>query len=427
MNAKDVNGLGPPLREFLERLPGRIAEKQEFFNNRYHLKTRKSGYNALWEDLGALGSVPRAKYIFDYARVHLPASVRGLLADGARGKATRKAADPPIADILLYQNGKLKRLGRLLADYLPTEAGKTVAVKPVKRTPHASASSLPTVPAKDPPSLKQRVSTSDATTRTNDGDGGGWWRDQKRYTTIRRLGKGGMGFVYLVKDSRTGVERAAKVIDPGHRKDEEYQARFFREVRAQSLLHHPNILRILAHGRDFYICEVCDGTLAEHIAGPRLTQNRAIALFRQACAGVIHAHKGKVLHRDLKPSNLLLRKNGNLVVADFGLCKIDSSEFTTVTSTKVQGGTFRYAAPEQWRSMRDADARADVYSLGVVLQDLLVGSTKHDIGDRETLTRVKADPFIEVIERATAFRPEHRFASVSALASAVGRAAKPRS
>lgn len=429
MNAKDVAAIAEPLQALLEALPGRLPQKQAFFTQRFHLRVPKTNYARMWDALGAAGHLARAKFIFDYARAKLSDRVRASLAELRRGPIARRPSDPPILDLFTFQNGKARRLGALLAAYLPTDDGKTVLARPnpkVLPTPSQAPTEVARPKPSTAPATVRTVVSSEATTRTNDVVTGPWWRNQTRFERLDRLGKGGMGFVYLVRDRRSGREFAAKVIDPKHRKDEDYQARFGREVLAQSLLRHRHILRIVEHGRDYYICEVCPQSLHDVLGGRALPRIRALGLFAEACEGVTFAHAQRVLHRDLKPSNLLLRKGGDLVVADFGLCKIDASELTTVTKSGIHGGTFRYAAPEQWANLKRADHRADVYSLGVILQDLLTGSTKAEIGDATTLTQVRAQPFVEIVNRATAYRLEDRYQSVADLHKAVATAGRAR-
>ncbi|MFZ5481124.1 MAG: serine/threonine-protein kinase [Myxococcota bacterium] len=427
MNTGDVNGLDGEVRKLLEKLPGRVSEKHAFFRDRFHLTLRKSGYDVLWADLGIPGNLPRVKYVFDYAKGHLPDKVRGMLDESRTGPAKRSVTDPQLADLLFFQNGKLKKLGRLLLEHLPAPAPAKKATAPAKSRPKSAPSptTRKSVPAAVKPTpARAPVNPEDATTRTSDGQAHGWWKQQQRYKPEgERLGKGGMAFVYRVRDLKTRELRAAKVIDPKHRKDLEYQERFAREVRAQSLLVHRHVLRILDHGRDFYVAELCPQSLKDLLNKGQIPRKRALALFVHACMGVEHAHAHRVLHRDLKPSNMLLRKGGDLVVADFGLCRIDSSDFTTMTSTRAQGGTYRYAAPEQWVSLHRADHRADVFSLGIVLQDLLVGDSRATAGDARALTRVKADPFIPIVLKATALSPNERFSTVAELRAAAERAA----
>ncbi len=168
-----------------------------------------------------------------------------------------------------------------------------------------------------------------------------------RYRVERTLGRGGMAVVYLAVDEELGRPVALKVLSGGLDADDSFRARFRREARIAARLSHPNIVRIYDVGEG-------DGTLyivMEHVPGRTLADvgkvppPEAVELILQACAGVQHAHEAGLVHRDLKPANLLLREDGVLKIADFGIARAAGSTRLTEVGTIL--GTAAYLSPEQ--------------------------------------------------------------------------------
>jgi eukaryotic-like serine/threonine-protein kinase len=193
-----------------------------------------------------------------------------------------------------------------------------------------------------------------------------------RYRVERTLGQGGMAVVYLAVDEELGRPVAVKVLSGGLDADDSFRARFRREARIAARLSHPNIVRIYDVGEG-------DGTLyivMEHVPGRTLADlgkvspPEAVELILQACAGVQHAHDAGLVHRDLKPANLLLREDGVLKIADFGIARAAGSTRLTEVGTIL--GTAAYLSPEQ-AAGEDVTPAADIYSLGAVLYELLTG------------------------------------------------------
>ena len=181
-----------------------------------------------------------------------------------------------------------------------------------------------------------------------------------------------MAGVYLAHDEELHRPVALKVLAEHLGDDETFRARFLREARLAGRLSHPNIVQVYdagdPEGRPFIVMEYVPGvTLAE--CG-QLPPERAVELGLQGCAGLQHAHDAGLVHRDIKPGNLLLREDGVLKIADFGIAR--AAETTRHTQVGTILGTAAYLAPEQIAG-EDATRASDIYSLGAVLYELLTG------------------------------------------------------
>jgi eukaryotic-like serine/threonine-protein kinase len=197
-----------------------------------------------------------------------------------------------------------------------------------------------------------------------------------RYRVIRRLGSGGMANVYLAEDEELGRRVAIKVLDDKHANDEQFIERFRREAKNAASLSHPNIVSIYDRGEaegTYYIAmEYIEGrTLKDLIVarGP-LPVERAVSYARQILGAVRFAHRKGIVHRDIKPHNVLVDTDGRLKVTDFGIARAGTSQMTEAGSII---GTAQYLSPEQARGA-PVDQRSDLYSVGVVLNEMLTGS-----------------------------------------------------
>ena len=201
-----------------------------------------------------------------------------------------------------------------------------------------------------------------------------------RYRIERPLGQGGMATVYLAHDEELDRPIALKILADNLAGDATFRDRFEREARLAARLSHPNVVRVFdvgeSDGRPFIVMEYVEGdTLADELVrhGP-LPPARAVELALQICSGLEAAHASGLVHRDVKPRNLLLRPDGVLKIADFGIAR--AAESTRLTEIGTILGTAAYLAPEQAEGL-EATPAADLYSVGAVLYELLTGQVPY--------------------------------------------------
>jgi hypothetical protein len=263
------------------------------------------------------------------------------------------------------------------------------------------------------------------------------------YAVTGRLGEGGMGVVWRAVQLSTGRTVALKLMGTASFGSERARLRFRREVRLTARLDHPQIARVydsgLHRGAYYYAMELIDGVpLDRFVRDGKPDGRQVLALVRSACGAVDHAHRRGIVHRDLKPGNILVDAAGTPHVLDFGLAKAlqDAQTDAALTYDGDLAGTPAFMAPEQAAGAAGGcDARADVYSLGVVLFNLLSGSFPHDVtGSRmDVLRRISeeepralsdalpgADPDLERLLRTALARwPAARPATAGDLAAAI--------
>ena len=232
-----------------------------------------------------------------------------------------------------------------------------------------------------------------------------------RYRIERELGHGGMATVYLAHDEELGRAVAVKVLPEHLAGDETFHARFVREARLAGRLSHPNIVRVYDAGataeRPFIVMEYVPGTSL--VDAGNLPVTRVVDLGVQACAGLQHAHDAGLVHRDVKPANLLVREDGVLKIADFGIAR--AAESTRHTQAGTLLGTAAYLAPEQIAG-DDATPASDVYSLGAVLYELLAGRPPYSFSGLAELAAKQADGVIEPVGDLNAGIPREVEAAV---------------
>lgn len=269
--------------------------------------------------------------------------------------------------------------------------------------------------------------------------------DQK-YSILRVLGEGGMGVVYLARDVHTGLDVVVKAIrtELAHRED--VRARTLAEGRALAQIDHPNVVHLKAvavEGVSLYLVmqyiegESLDRAIGRyHERGEQMPVNEALGIFRQVAAGVGAAHEEGVIHRDLKPANVLLRKkDGTAKVTDFGIAKVASD--TGRVQTRGIIGSLWYMSPEQVTGRRDLDRRVDIYALGILLYQMLVGHVPFDAKSDYEIMRLHAEapmprvaavragvsPEVDdIIQKACAKDRDQRFQTCAELIAAIDRA-----
>jgi eukaryotic-like serine/threonine-protein kinase len=266
-----------------------------------------------------------------------------------------------------------------------------------------------------------------------------------RYRIVARIGAGGMGEVYHARDERLNRDVAVKVLPPSFASDRERIERFEQEAQAAGSLNHPNILAIYdigtENGAPYIVSELLDGgTLREALAKPRSTP-WALDVAAQIAGGLAAAHAKGIVHRDLKPENVFVTRDGVVKILDFGLAKLtlsaaDDRDAQTVGWPTQPGtvlGTVGYMSPEQVRGLA-ADQRSDIFSLGVILYEMLTGQRAFSgTSPADTMSAILRDqpPQLErpsigmppalaaVVRRSLEKRPEDRFQSASDLAFAL--------
>lgn len=220
------------------------------------------------------------------------------------------------------------------------------------------------------------------------------------YEILEPIGRGGMGFVWSAVQLSTRRRVALKVLATKSFDSDRAIQRFEREVHLASELEHPNIARVydsgLHRGRYFYSMQLIHGkSVTAHVATQGLDLAAVLGLMLNICRAVGYAHENHIIHRDLKPSNILVEDGGKPYVLDFGLAKkVEPDDLhTTISLDGDVTGTVAYMAPEQAAGeISSLDARTDVYALGVMLYELVVGKNPHDLtGSRMTVLRRIAD------------------------------------
>ncbi len=255
-----------------------------------------------------------------------------------------------------------------------------------------------------------------------------------KYTVIERIGRGGMGYVYRAHDPILKRDVAIKTMLKDVSDDDELRNRFMREAQSAGGLRHPNVVTIYDLGEDetgtpYIAMEFLTGTDLEHIIKGKieLPLLRKLDIIIQTCQGLGYAHANGIVHRDIKTANIRLLDNGEAKIMDFGIAKMTASQFTR---TGMIMGTPHYMAPEQIRGEK-VDGRADIFSLAVVLYELLV-YRKPFAGDNPTSVLFKIihedpEPLVDaqfsppegleaIVSRAMAKKPDGRYQTCEEMA-----------
>ncbi len=263
------------------------------------------------------------------------------------------------------------------------------------------------------------------------------------YQILEELGRGGMAVVFKAYQPSLNRCVALKVLPSHYQDDAELLARFRREAEATRALLHPNIVRVFevgeAQGMPFIAMEYVEGgSVAQEMARRRgpLDVATATGIAAQVAAALDSAHRQGVIHRDVKPSNILLAGDGRALLSDFGIAK--KAGKTTLTQKGTLLGTPAYMSPEQARGRRNLDGRSDIYSLGIVLYEMLTGDVPFHGDDPTVILRAILDdappppswlnpsipPALErIVLRALAKQPEQRYATAGEMLAALQAAA----
>ena len=240
-----------------------------------------------------------------------------------------------------------------------------------------------------------------------------------QFDILECLGRGGMGVVYKARQKSLNRLVALKLLAPERVGDPQFAERFTREAQALAALNHPNIVTIHDFGQagGFYylLMEFVDGVnLRQAMKAGRFTPEQALAVVPPVCEALQYAHNHGIVHRDIKPENLLLDREGRVMIADFGIAKMLGSGASNVGLADSQpAGTPQYMAPEQQTAPQRVDNRADIYSLGVVLYEMLTGELPGKPLEPPS-HKVQIDVRLDaVVLRALEKKPELRYQQVS--------------
>lgn len=253
------------------------------------------------------------------------------------------------------------------------------------------------------------------------------------YKILQKIGEGGMGSVFMAEQSQPVQRRVAlKIVKPGM-DTKAIVARFEAERQALAMMDHPNIAKVLdaretPSGRPYFVMELIHGVpINEYCNQQRLNIRERLGLFIPICEAVAHAHQKAIIHRDLKPSNILVAEYDHRPIPkiiDFGIAKAVNQKLTEKTLFTQYGqlvGTVEYMSPEQSKlNQLDIDTRSDIYSLGVVLYELLSGTTPFD---RERLRSAAFEEMLRIIREEEPPTPSAR-ATTSAAIDAVAQSRK---
>jgi beta-lactam-binding protein with PASTA domain/tRNA A-37 threonylcarbamoyl transferase component Bud32 len=262
-----------------------------------------------------------------------------------------------------------------------------------------------------------------------------------RYLVESELGRGGMATVFKGTDTVLGRPVAVKVLSPQYAGDANFVTRFRREAQSAARLNHPNLVSVYDTGADdgihFIVMEFVDAkTLADYLAGGgRIMPERAIEIAEAVCDALSMAHAHGIIHRDIKPANIMITQKGDVKVTDFGIARVISGA-DTLAQTAAVLGTASYLSPEQAQS-QSVDQRSDIYSLGVVLYEMVTGrppfsgdspvmvASKHVLEQPTPPSKLNSDvsPALEaVIMKALSKNPDNRYSDADEMRADLERA-----
>ena len=253
----------------------------------------------------------------------------------------------------------------------------------------------------------------------------------KRYTILDIVGKGGMGCIYLVHDNTLKERVALKTLLPQYLRDKMVVERFFNEARIARQLSHPNIVRVhdigIADEVLYISMEYLQGKslrnmLEELLPGERMPVKDTLKIMVDLCTALEYAHQYTV-HRDLKPENIMILPDGTLKLMDFGISKLMTSG--KLTATAVVMGTPHYMPPEQFKDSSTVDTRADIYSIGVILYEILTGNLPTGVPKPASQILRDVPPALDpIIAKCVEPEPSKRYESATELKRALAEVAE---
>jgi serine/threonine-protein kinase len=259
----------------------------------------------------------------------------------------------------------------------------------------------------------------------------------EKYTIISHLGQGGMAKVYWAEQLNNGNKVAIKVLNKEYVHNDNIRKRFIAEARNMFKMSHPNIIKVtdLIEQDDTvaFVMEYIEGeTLKEYLERKgKLSDAEIKNLFSQMLEAVGYVHEQNLVHRDIKPSNFMITSKGQIKLLDFGIAKttdVTSAEYTQ-TGTGVQMGTPMYMSPEQVKSSKEVSHITDIYSLGVVLWQMVMAEKPYDTNElslpeiQVNIIKKKlpntSSIFDDIIQKATQKQPEQRYQNIQAFQDAI--------
>jgi formylglycine-generating enzyme required for sulfatase activity/tRNA A-37 threonylcarbamoyl transferase component Bud32 len=247
-----------------------------------------------------------------------------------------------------------------------------------------------------------------------------------RYSVLNVIGRGGMGCIYRVQDNVLKEEVALKTLLPQFVRDKMVVERFFNEARIARQLSHPNIVRVhdigMTNNIIYISMELVKGkslrTMVDDLApGQRLPTLTALHVIDDLCAALEYAHRHTV-HRDIKPENVMVSSDGTVKLMDFGISKL--TDRSRLTGTSIVMGTPFYMSPEQLKNSASVDARADLYSVGVVLYEILTGNVPTGVPKPASqLTREVPPALDPIVAKCVDPDPDKRYQSATELRAAL--------
>ena len=271
-----------------------------------------------------------------------------------------------------------------------------------------------------------------------------------KYEIIKKIGKGGMGVIYLARHTQLDSLRALKVL-PAESADEHplFAERFIREARIASQIRHPNVVEVMDVENDpqlnfsYIVMEYVDGGSLRQVLRslPRLSIEQAIVTIQGISEALDIAYSHGIVHRDIKPDNIMFTKNGGVKLADLGIAKKDDEE-DNLTKTNVMMGTPAYLSPEQVENPKAVDIRSDIYSLGATFYEVLTGQVPYPGNSSyDILRKIYSDPVPDprnlnpeipgeiaaIVMKMLAKEPQKRFQTPAQLIEALSKVVPPLS